>query len=111
MQKYLPSTFFNAQENYLIHQVEEIELCGLVQPRSIWMVERHVRFFKSLVQQRACPKGSMVKGYMVYQMMVYITQYLPNLVDSIWDLDSTKKFKGEYLVGNGSYRKVKGNKL
>ena len=30
MQKYIPPTFFNAQEHYLIHQVEEIELCGPV---------------------------------------------------------------------------------
>ena len=57
----------------------------------------------------------MIEGYMVCQMMVYITQYLPNLIakthiDCIWDLDSTKKFEGEYLVGNDRFRKVKGNK-
>jgi hypothetical protein len=38
MQKYLPPSFFNAQENYLIHQVEEIEMCGPVHTRSMWMV-------------------------------------------------------------------------
>ena len=26
MKKYIPPTFFNAQEHYLIHQVEEIEI-------------------------------------------------------------------------------------
>jgi hypothetical protein len=30
MKKYLAPTFFNAQEHYLIHQVEEIEMCGPV---------------------------------------------------------------------------------
>ena len=49
MQKYLPPTFFNAQEHYLIHQVEEIELCRHVQARSMWMVERHLKFMKGLV--------------------------------------------------------------
>ena len=49
MQKCLPPTFFNAQEHYLIHQVEEIELCGPVQARSMWMVERHLKFMKGLV--------------------------------------------------------------
>ena len=49
MQKCLPSTFFNAQGHYLIHQVEEIELCGLVQARSMWMVERYLKFMKGLV--------------------------------------------------------------
>ena len=42
MQQYLPPAFFNSQEQNLIHQVEEIELCGLVHTRSMWMVERHL---------------------------------------------------------------------
>ena len=72
MQKYLPPTFFNAQENYLMHQVEEIELCGPIHARSMWMGERHLKFLKALVRQRACIKGSMVRGYMLYKSMVYI---------------------------------------
>ena len=79
MKKYLPLGFFNAQEHYLIHQVEAIELCGLVHTRSMWMVERNLKSLKDFVRQRARPDGSMVQGYMVYQSMVYISQYLPNL--------------------------------
>ena len=104
MKNYLPPTFFNAQEHCLLHQVEEIESCGLEQPRSMWMVERHLKFMKGLVWKRARPKGSMVEGYMVYHMMVYVTQYLSNLVenthiDCIWDLDSIKKFEGSTWRG------------
>ena len=58
MKKCLPSTFFNAQENYLIYQVEDIELCGPVQTRSMWMVVRHLKFVKGLVQKRACLESS-----------------------------------------------------
>ena len=79
MQMYLPPKFFNAQEHYLIHQVEEIELCGPIHARCMWMVERHMKFMKALVRQRACPEGSMVEGYMVFQSMVYIAEYLPGL--------------------------------
>ena len=50
MQKYLPPEFFNAQEHYLIHQVEEIELCGPVHTRSMWMVERHWNSLKDFVR-------------------------------------------------------------
>ena len=35
MKKFLPSNFFNAQEYYLIRQVEGIELCEPVQTRSM----------------------------------------------------------------------------
>ena len=112
MQKCLPSTFFNTQEHYLIYIVEETELCGPVTTRSMSIVKRHLKFLKVLVKKRACPKGSMIEGYMEYQMMVYITQYLPKFaakihVDRIWDPNSIKKFKGEYLMGKGRLRKVR----
>jgi hypothetical protein len=55
MQKYLPLAFFNAQEHYLIHQVEEIELYGPIHTRSMWMVERNLKSLKDLVRQRARP--------------------------------------------------------
>ena len=119
MQKYIPPTFFNAQEHYLIHQVEEIEICGPVHTRSMWMVERHLKSLKDLVKQRECPEGSMVEGYMVYQSMVYISQYLPKLamptmhvVDHIWDVNSIKKFEDhEHLLGKGRMKKMRGNIL
>jgi hypothetical protein len=79
MQEYLPPSFLNAQEQYLIHQVEEIELCGPVHTRSMWMVERQLKSLKAFVRQRACPEGYMFEEYMVYQCMVYISQYLPKL--------------------------------
>ena len=83
MQKYLPSTFFNAQEHYLIHLVEEIEICRPAHTRSMWMAERHLKSLKALVRQRAHPKGSMVERYMVYQTMVYNCQYLPKLATNM----------------------------
>jgi hypothetical protein len=56
----------------------------------------------------------MVEGYMVYQCMVYISQYLPRLAENmnvprIWHLDSINKFEGEVLLGKGKMRIVKGN--
>ena len=78
------------------------------------MVERHLKFIKGLVSQRTNPRGSMVEGYMVYQTMVYITKYLPKFasniyVDHIWDLEPCKQLEGEYLMGKGRLRKVRGN--
>ena len=114
MKKYLPPIFFNAQEHYLIHQVDEIELYGLVHTRSMWMVERNLKSLKAFVRQRACIEGSMVHLYMVYQSMVYISQYLPNLekninLPCIWHVNSINKFEGEVMLGKGRTRKVKVN--
>ena len=100
MQKHLPSEFFNAQEHYLIHQVEEIELCGPMHSRSMWMVERHLKFMKGLVRQRGHVEGSMMEGYMVYQNMLYVSEYLPKLASKlnlrrICDPDSNNYFEWE----------------
>jgi hypothetical protein len=113
MKKHLSPTFFNTQEHYLIHQVEEIEMFGPIHTRSMWMVEKKL---KALVRQREHPKGYMVEGYMVYKSMVYISQYLPKLaaptmheVDRIWYVNSIKTFEGEHLLGKGIMKKVRGN--
>jgi hypothetical protein len=45
-------------------------MCGPVHTSSMWMVQRHLKSLKDLVRQRACPEGSMVEGYMVYESMV-----------------------------------------
>jgi hypothetical protein len=119
MKKYIPPTFFNAQEHYLIHQVEEIEICGPLHTRSMWMVERHLKSLKALVRQRAHPKGSMVEVYTVYKSMVYISQYLPKLVvptmhvvDHICDVNSIKIFEDqEHMLGKGRMKKMRCNIL
>ena len=58
----------------------------------------------------------MVEGYMVYQTLVYISDYLPNLgrkinMHYIWGVNNDKRFEAEALVGNGKMRKVKGMTL
>ena len=69
---------------------------------------------KGLVIKRACAEGYMMEGYMVYQNMLYVSEYLPNLgskinLRHICDPDSNNNFEGEYLKGKGRLRKVKSN--
>jgi hypothetical protein len=78
------------------------------------MMERQLKSLKDFVRQRARIEGSMVERYMLYQCMVYISQYLPKLaktmdVACIWHLDSINKFEGEVLLGKGKMRIVKSN--
>ena len=63
------------------------------------MVERHLKFMKGLVRQRAHAKVSMMEGYLVYQNMLYVSEYVPNLASKlnlccICDPDSNKIFEG-----------------
>ena len=114
IKKHLPLAFFDAQEHYLIHQVEWIELCGPVHSRSMRMVDRNLKLLKGLVIKRSCLEGCMVDGYMVYHNMMYISEYLPKLASKlnlgcICDPDSNNNFEGEYMIGKCRSRKVKGN--
>ena len=82
--------------------------------RSMWMVERHMKFMNDLIRQQKHDEGSMMEGYTVYQNMLYISEYLPNLalklnLHRICDLDSNNNFEGEYMKGKGRLRKVKDN--
>ena len=81
---------------------------GPVHSRSMWMVERHLKFMKGLVRQRAYAEGLMMEGYTLYQNMLYVSECLPILVSKlslhhICDPDSNKKFEGEKLKGKGNY--------
>ena len=74
---------------------------------------KHSKSIKDFVRKIARPEGSMVQGYMLYQSMVYISQYLPNLAKNInlpriWHVESINKFEWEVLLGKGRKRKVKG---
>ena len=56
----------------------------------------------------------MMEGYIVFQNMLYVSEYLPNLasnlnLDRICEPDSNNNFEGEYLKGKGRSKKVKGN--
>ena len=78
------------------------------------MVAKHLKFMKGFVRQLARAEGSMMEGYMVYQNMLYVSEYLPILASNLnlrrfCDLDSNSNFEGEYLKGKGRSRKVKGN--
>ena len=70
---------------------------------------------KGLDRKKAHDEGSTMEGYMVYQNMLYVSEYIPNLtlklnLSHICDPNSNNNFEGEYLKGKGrSIRKVKGN--
>ena len=81
-------------------KLEEIELCGPVHSSSIWMVERNLKFLKGLVRQQAHLEGYIMEGYMVYENMMYISEYIPKLASKInlariCDPHSNNNFEGE----------------
>ena len=111
IQMYFPPSFFNSQEHYLVHLVEEIEQCGPIHIRTMWLVERYMKVLKQFVRQRARPEGSMVEGYMVFQTMVHLSEYLPQLhleAPQLWGYNQPQSFEGEKLEGQGTSKRIQG---
>jgi len=59
-QEFSPS-FFEIMIHLLIHLIEELELCGLVQTKWMYFIERYLKTLKGYVGNRAKLEGSMAK--------------------------------------------------
>ena len=73
-----------------------------------------LEIFEGFGQTTTTELGSMMEGYMVYQNMLYVSEYIPNLASKlnlarICDRESNNNFEGDHLKRKGRSRKVKGN--
>jgi hypothetical protein len=53
--------FFEIMTHLLIHLIEELELCGLVQTKWMYFIERYLKTLKGYVGNRTKLEGSMAK--------------------------------------------------
>ena len=79
MQKYFPTSFFNAQEHCIVHILHEIEMCGLVQTRTMFPIERYLKVLKKIVNQKPCREGSMLQGCLLFKSTFYLTELCKEL--------------------------------
>ena len=104
LEKEMPTSFFDIQVHLLVHLVDEVKLAGVVSSRWMFFVERYMKTLKDFVRQRAQPEASMAEGWLVYESMHYINEYL-SMVDSniplFWDEKEDEKIDGEVLQGVG----------
>ena len=70
MQKYFPTSFFNAQEHYIVHLLHEIEMCRTVRTRTMFPVENYLKVLKKNVKQMDRLEGSMIQGYMLFKSTI-----------------------------------------
>jgi hypothetical protein len=71
----LPS-IFDVMTHLLIHLVEELDLCGLVQTQWMYPIERYLKTLNGYVGNRAKPEGTMAKIYAIEETVGFCTKYL-----------------------------------
>ena len=114
--KEFPMSFMDLQVHLLIHLVDEVELVGVVSCRWMLFLERYMKKLKGFVRQRAKPKGSMAEGYISYEPLYYVSEYIKQINNKpgavIWDdhMDEDKR-EGELLQTSGKNRLIKSKKV
>jgi len=66
----------NNRIHLLVHVVDEIAIPGIAHSRWMFFLERFLKTLKGLVRQRARPEGSIAKGWLMQESLVYISKFL-----------------------------------
>jgi hypothetical protein len=76
LEKEFPPSFFDIMTHLLLHVVDELDVCGPV--HNIWMypVEWMMKVLKGYVCSMARLEGSMAEGYILEEMLGFVTEYL-----------------------------------
>lgn len=86
----------------LYHLVDEVDLCGPISIKWMYLVERYMKTLKIYVCNMAKPKGSMAQGYIRYECLGFIMKYLQmfGVVQCrIWDVNEKKAMLVRYSRG------------
>jgi hypothetical protein len=71
-----PPSFFDVMTHLPYHIVEELDMCGPVTTRWMYLVERYMKTLKNYVRNTARPEASMAEGYVKDECIGFIIEYL-----------------------------------
>jgi hypothetical protein len=71
-----PLGFFDLQTHFIIHLVDELEICGHVGSRWCYPIEQYLHVLKKYVRNKAKFEGCMALGYMYDETLGFTTKYL-----------------------------------
>ncbi|KAG8387592.1 hypothetical protein BUALT_Bualt02G0037300 [Buddleja alternifolia] len=76
LEKIFPPSFFDIMEHLPIHLVDEDLIVGAVQYRWMYPIERFLMTLKKYMRNKAHPEGSIAKGYILEECMIFCSRYL-----------------------------------
>lgn len=104
LEKEFSPSLFDIMTHLLLHLVEELQLCGPVHMRWMYPIEQYLKILKGFVQNKARPKGSMVKGYALEEALGFCTKYIQAFTTTrrrVWDDKEDPNMTNEMLEGSG----------
>jgi hypothetical protein len=70
-----PPTFFDLMTHFIIHLVDELEICGAIATRWCYPIERYLYILKKYVRNKAKPKACMASSYMYDETLGFCIKY------------------------------------
>jgi hypothetical protein len=99
-----PPSFFDIMTHLPYHLVQELDLCGPVNTRWMYPVERFMKTLKGYVRNMARPEASMAEGYLKDECLGFVTEYLQRfdvVHRRVWDAEEEYGDAEEVLEGAG----------
>ncbi|XP_033514313.1 uncharacterized protein [Nicotiana tomentosiformis] len=91
LEKVFPPSFFDVMVHLPIHLASEAKIAGPIHYRWMYPVEQWLNFLKSLIDNRACPEGSIAEGYIANECMTLCSrEFAQTHVDTAQHLSDAK---------------------
>jgi Domain of unknown function (DUF4218) len=101
---HFPPSFFDVMTHLMIHIVEELDLCGPVNIRWMYPIERYLKTLKGFVRNKARPEASMAEGYLIEESIGFLSEYMIDVKgtgERTWDLEEDCGVSGIVYEGAG----------
>ncbi|XP_074374168.1 uncharacterized protein LOC141714553 [Apium graveolens] len=95
--KALPPSLFDVMIHLSVHLVREVELCGPVFLRWMYLFERYMKMFKGYVRNRAHPEGCIAEAYIAEEVVECLVNFEEPTI-GLPDRDKNKENTDPYLV-------------
>ena len=79
LEENFPRSILSSQVHLLVHLVQEMSICGTVNARWMFFLERIMKTLKDFVRQNARVEGSMTEEWLIQEGIVFISQYLHHI--------------------------------
>jgi len=99
-----PSSFFDMMTHLPYHLVQELDLCGPVSTRWMYLVERYMKTLNNYVRSMARPKACMAERYLKEECLGFVIEYLQRfdiVKRCVWDAEDKFGDAEEVLKGAG----------
>ena len=91
----------------LVHLMEELFICGPVQSRWMYPMERYMKTLKDYVRSYARPEGCMAEVYSVEETLGFCSEYMERYSATsrrVWDANEDLAMHDEMVEGKGMRR-------